>query len=82
MLIVVMEFLITTENEDLLFQEIMESTRIYLGSISLFMISLEPFIYDKKLKIVPDRQLTEIIDFYKDKNDLGTIEKLILSLDT
>ena len=44
LIIPVIEFLLLTKSNDLLFQEIKDTTKVFMGSIDLFMECLEPFL--------------------------------------
>ncbi|KRX00667.1 WD40-repeat-containing domain [Pseudocohnilembus persalinus] len=81
-IVILIDFLLKTGQNKLLFEEIKNITEAYFGNVSYFMECLEPFINEGRIQKVSCKNvLKEIIEFYKKNNKLSVIQRLITTLD-
>jgi hypothetical protein len=76
----VIEFLIKIEASSFLFSNVMDLLKEQ-GELDNFFESIEKFIEKKKLRIISNEALSQIINYFTENNQLQVIQTLILNLD-
>jgi len=78
MISLIVEFLILTENFELLFADLRMIVEEHLGSRELFIESLVPFIRKHKVKMIPKEALLQLISYFEEHKQNGLAETMLI----